>query len=125
VSLPVMLAVAVAIVGLAFVAIRVWAHRSGARPERLVTEADARARVAAHAERPVGDHAVAARQAGRGRRVGALFRRYIARLPRLRSSGSAHTRLARHARSRSSEPSELRWTFALGDRNLAPPTATR
>jgi hypothetical protein len=42
-SLPVMLAVATAAFVLAVVAVRVWAHRSRARPERPVTEAEARA----------------------------------------------------------------------------------
>jgi hypothetical protein len=42
-SLLVMLGVAVATFVLAVAAIRVWAHRSRARPERPVTEADARA----------------------------------------------------------------------------------
>jgi len=42
-SLPVMVAVAVATFMLAVAAIRVWAHRSCERPERPVTEADARA----------------------------------------------------------------------------------
>jgi hypothetical protein len=42
-SLPVMVAVAVATFMLAVAAIRVWAPRSRARPEPPVTEADARA----------------------------------------------------------------------------------
>jgi heme/copper-type cytochrome/quinol oxidase subunit 2 len=42
-SPSVMLAVAIAVFVLAVVAIRVWAHRSRARPERPVTEAEARA----------------------------------------------------------------------------------
>jgi hypothetical protein len=42
-SVPVMLAVVVAIFVLAVVAVRVLAHRSRARPERPVTEAEARA----------------------------------------------------------------------------------
>jgi hypothetical protein len=41
-SLAVMLAVAVATFVLAVAALRVWAHRSRARPERPVTEAEAR-----------------------------------------------------------------------------------
>ena len=42
-SLPVMLAVPIAIFVLAVVAARVWAHRPRARPETPVTEAEARA----------------------------------------------------------------------------------
>jgi hypothetical protein len=42
-SLPVMLAVAGAAFVLTVMAIRVWAHRTRARPERAVTEAEARA----------------------------------------------------------------------------------
>ena len=41
--MPVILAVAAAAFVLALVAILVWAHRSRSRPERPVTEADARA----------------------------------------------------------------------------------
>jgi uncharacterized iron-regulated membrane protein len=42
-SLPVMLAVVVAIFMLGVVAVRMWAHRSRTRLERPVTEAEARA----------------------------------------------------------------------------------
>ena len=42
-SVPVILAVVVGIFVLAVVAVRVWALRSRARPERPVTEAEARA----------------------------------------------------------------------------------
>jgi len=42
-SLPVILAVAIGMLVLAVIAVRVWAHRSGARPDRPVTEAEARA----------------------------------------------------------------------------------
>lgn len=42
-SPPEMLAVAIAVFVLAVVAIRLWAQRSRARPERPVTEAEARA----------------------------------------------------------------------------------
>ena len=42
-SVPVILAVVVGIFVLAVLAVRVWASRSRARPERPVTEAEARA----------------------------------------------------------------------------------
>jgi hypothetical protein len=42
-SLPVMLAAAAGVFVLAVIAVRVWAHRSRARPERPVTEAEAQA----------------------------------------------------------------------------------
>ena len=42
-ELLVILAVAVAAFVVAVVAIRAWSHRSGSRPERPVTEAEARA----------------------------------------------------------------------------------
>jgi hypothetical protein len=42
-SLPLMLAVPIATFVLALVAVRLWVHRSLARPERAVTEAQARA----------------------------------------------------------------------------------